>query len=423
MTPYISRLDDRAHGGKQSLRISGAPTVNPNAVDPKTVAAEWIQVVDHLQSSRERYAGKASKRDIEWAIQNARVVLQCMQSRGNQVPRDTSMAANVKWILDQSPEAKIVLWAHNGHVTTGNNWSMGSALRKMYDDRMVVFGFSFYEGSFQAMSQSGAGLKIFTVPPAPVGSLDAALAASGHPLFALDLRQAAGPAGEWLRAAHKTRSIGAVYPEDSPYAFMSDQIVTEGYDALLFVAKATAARKNPPLPGAPAPGGVEFKAVEPAAGDTSGLVEYRDPEFDVSVKMPSGWKVSEAFRWGNQETTGRLMGPGTSEAGRLYFQMRPNPNVESELVGSPESKAAQRVQSGLKDYKIRSGSIERRTIGGRQALTCIGEFTREGIKMVEYLTWVRSEKANAQFFAMVPESEFDALRKRLDPIIATLQIP
>jgi len=57
------------------------------------------------------------------------------------------------------------------------------------------------------------------------------------------------------------------------------------------------------------------------------------------------------------------MGPGTSEAGRLYFQMRPNPNVESELVGSPESKAAQRVQSGLKDYKIRSGSIERRTIG------------------------------------------------------------
>src|SRR6185369_3667398 len=141
---------------KQSLRISGAPTVNPNAVDPKTVAAEWTQVVDHLQSSRERYAGKASKRDIEWAIQNARVVLQCMQSRGNQVPRDTSMAANVKWILDQSPEAKIVLWAHNGHVTTGNNWSMGSALRKMYDDRMVVFGFSFYEGSFQAMSQSGA---------------------------------------------------------------------------------------------------------------------------------------------------------------------------------------------------------------------------------------------------------------------------
>ncbi len=31
---------------------------------------------------------------------------------------DASMTANVKWILDRSPDAKIILWAHNGHVTT-----------------------------------------------------------------------------------------------------------------------------------------------------------------------------------------------------------------------------------------------------------------------------------------------------------------
>src|SRR6266568_502333 len=87
-------------------------------------------------------------------IQNARVALQCMQMRTNEVSRDASMADNVKWILDHSPGAKIVLWAHNGHVSTGGYRGyepMGAALRKMFGSQMLVFGFAFNEGSFQAI--------------------------------------------------------------------------------------------------------------------------------------------------------------------------------------------------------------------------------------------------------------------------------
>jgi erythromycin esterase-like protein len=244
---YPSRLDDVAHSGKQSLRISHIATPpDPNAVDPKIAAAEWQKVVEHLEASREAYRKKElSTRDVEWAIQNARVVLQGMQMFGNQVTRDTSMAANVKWILDQSPEAKIVLWAHNGHVMTSGGGSMGAALRRIYGDKMVVFGFAFNQGGFQAVSDKH-GLKDFTVPPAPAGSLDATLAASGIPLFALDLRTApkTGPVADWLGAGHNTRSIGALYPEDSPYAYMARQVAPETFNVLLFVEKTTAARKN-----------------------------------------------------------------------------------------------------------------------------------------------------------------------------------
>jgi erythromycin esterase-like protein len=251
---YPAKLDDQvAHGGKQSLRISHmAATEDPKAVDPKIAATEWSRVLDHLQAAREQYVKhQTGEREIEWAIQNARVVLQCMQLRANQVPRDASMAANVSWILDHSPVAKIVLWAHNGHVMTAGNWSMGSALRRMHGDRMVVFGFSFNQGSFQAVSQQH-GLKEFTVPPAPAGSLDATLAASGIPLFALDLRAApkTGPVAEWLHASHATRSIGAVYPEDAPYAMLANQVAPEAFDVLLFVEKTTAARKNGVAPDA-----------------------------------------------------------------------------------------------------------------------------------------------------------------------------
>jgi erythromycin esterase-like protein len=424
---YPARLDDQvAHAGKQSLRISHvAAPADPKAVDPKIASAEWTKVVEHLEGSREQYGKRQDVHTVEWAIQNARVVLQCMQLRADQVPRDASMAANVKWILDHSPDAKIVLWAHNGHVQTADG-SMGGALRKMYGDQMVVFGFSFNQGSFQARSQGGGVLRDFTVPPAPAGSLDATLAASGIPLFALDLRTApkSGPVADWLQAPHSTRSIGAMYPEDSPYAWMTNEVAPERFDALLFVDTTTAARKN-----AGAMGQIfDFKVAAQPTGDTEGSVEYRDPQFAVSLKVPQGWKVGEAFRWGDHETTARLIGPENPDGGRLYFKMSPKTAGSEEeaytmLLRNPESKAAQRVAAGLEDYRIRPGSVERRTIGGHPALSCVADYTQGGVKIVEYLTWVSGENASAQFFAQVPASELDALRHRLDPIIKTLKLP
>ena len=218
----------------------------PRPSNRKRPRRKWIKVFEHLDSSRERYAGRSTPREIDWAIQNARIVLQCMQTRAHEVSRDSSMAANVKWMLDHSPRGKIVLWAHNGHVMTAGRNSMGSALRRIYGDQMVVFGFAFNQGSFRAVAQGGGGLKEFTVPPAPAGSMDATLATSGFPIFAVDLRDApkTGPVASWLNSEHGTRSIGAAYPRDSPYADIFDQVVAQAYDALLFVEKTTASRGN-----------------------------------------------------------------------------------------------------------------------------------------------------------------------------------
>ena len=82
---YSILLDhDVAHGGQQSLRIrkSNSPGVAADAVDPKTAAAAWKDVIAQLESGRESYRQKgAAAKDIDWAIQSARVVLQCMQMR------------------------------------------------------------------------------------------------------------------------------------------------------------------------------------------------------------------------------------------------------------------------------------------------------------------------------------------------------
>jgi hypothetical protein len=251
---YDVRLDAKVfHRGTQSLRMEFKESLllpSAPATDPKIAAANWKDVIARLEAGRASYRGtKVPEREIEWVIQNARVVLQCMQMRSDEISRDRSMAENVRWILDRLPDAKIVLWAHNGHVSTVRRSGyepMGAALRRMFGDQMVVFGFAFNRGSFQAIEQS-RGLRDFTVAPAPPGSLDATLAASGLPVLALDLRRipVTGPVARWWNEPHRTRSIGAVYCEAAAETYLQAIKAPECFDAILFVERTTAALKNP----------------------------------------------------------------------------------------------------------------------------------------------------------------------------------
>lgn len=245
------------HNARQSLRMTRlAPINDSKASDPKVVSSTWKEIVRHLEASREAYAKKgAAARDIEWAIQNARVVLQCMQLRANEVLRDRSMADNVKWILDNNPGEKIVVWAHNMHVSTNDSYRykpMGASLREMFGEKMVVFGFAFNQGGFQAVEMpisSESRVRTFNVDPAPEGSLDAMLASAGLRIAAIDLRALPkeGEVAKWFKEPRATRNIGSGYGEQFAAGFLGKQVTAKSYDALLFVEKTTAAR---PLPRA-----------------------------------------------------------------------------------------------------------------------------------------------------------------------------
>jgi hypothetical protein len=130
---------------------------------------------------------------------------------------------------------------------------MGSALRKMFGNQMVVFRFAFNQGSFQAMEMpfpSKTGLRTFNLDPAPEGSLDAMLASAGLQIAAIDLRALPkkGEVADWFSEPRATRSIGAGYGEQFAANFLAKQVSPKIYDALLFVEKTTAAR---PLEKAP----------------------------------------------------------------------------------------------------------------------------------------------------------------------------
>ncbi|HKN37365.1 MAG TPA: erythromycin esterase family protein [Terriglobales bacterium] len=161
--------------------------------------------------------------------------------------RDVSMAQNITWIVDNEPPGtKIMIWAHNGHVSTEGfpgAGSMGMYLRRIYGPRMVVCGLLFNQGSFQAVARSG--LREFTVGPALPGSLDSALAATGLPLFAVDLRDApsTGVVAEWLDSPHPARTIGALYNDSYPEMFYMS-VLPHSYDVIFFADRTTAPQKS-----------------------------------------------------------------------------------------------------------------------------------------------------------------------------------
>jgi erythromycin esterase-like protein len=244
-----------AHTGARSLRSQY--TVPP--VDADTVDRECKAVVDYLTAHRSALiAAGATDSDADWAIQNATIVRQFAHVTGIENAgdmdaasdfRDESMAENVRWIADHNPGAKIIVWAHNAHVSKSysNGRSMGGLLHSSLGPQIMNFGFAFDQGSFRAVDAANkSGVHPFTVAPAPEGTIDAALAATGIPIFALDLRTLPkdGPVAAWFAQPHQTRDIGAVFSDASVSKHWTSDSGPSAFDAILFVNTTTSARPN-----------------------------------------------------------------------------------------------------------------------------------------------------------------------------------
>jgi erythromycin esterase len=191
-------------------------------------------VVDHMTARREAYLQGYSREEVDWAIQNARIVVQKAEDLAGITGRDESMAKNVEWLVDQAPAgSKFVLWAHNGHVNRKPDW-MGHYLDQRFGDDMYVLGFAFREGSYNAVGPFGLGSN--AEPPPPQGSLETFLQAPGIPRFILDLRNLNEDAPMiWLRKPRPLRSIGAVAQRCS---FGINPTMDE-YDGLIWIETST----------------------------------------------------------------------------------------------------------------------------------------------------------------------------------------
>ena len=278
---------------------------------------------------------------------------------------DRIMAENVCALLEaEGPGAKAVLWAHNGHAwraTYDDEKSMGGYLDAMVGRAQRVICTSFDRGSFLARAYPGGELMDHTVPAAPPGSFDAVLAEAGLPLLALDLAGAPreSPAA-WLASEMPMRSIGGIYgfPSDNKLGVTYTNTIRprEHFDAVMFVANATATRRNDPhyyAPVAavlPVPSNLELSGDGVPAGWETGLhrsgahtvaaSQERSPRDGPTVRIareaPWGWGdgrltqtiSARAFRGRRLRFTAavRTEATGIGAGALLYLRFLPKPD-------------------------------------------------------------------------------------------------
>jgi erythromycin esterase-like protein len=243
---YTARVDDAtASHGSHSLRIESqsGTGVSAKAANAADVSRRLAEVVGHMEKARAGYLKQASAQTVDWATQNARIVQQYAQMVAGEVSRDESMARNVKWILDNNPGARLVVWAHNGHVGRigqGNFRAMGSYLSDWYGKDYVPVGFAVNRGEYTAIG--GGSLGRHPLSPGEPGSYEYVFARSEIPRFILDLRmaRAGDPASGWLRTPMQLRSIGAM-AMDSAHQF-APATLGDVFDLLVFLEQTTATR-------------------------------------------------------------------------------------------------------------------------------------------------------------------------------------
>jgi len=317
VAPHLAVVCERNIAPLASAYVADDLHLMPTIVREQA-SSQLATVLDAFTTQRADWISRTSETEWHLARQSAIVLDQFAQINAIENEslswakswrfRDRCMAANVRALLEaEGPDAKALLWAHNGHVQRSPSVffkvielaSMGSHLHAMFGNEMVVVGFAFNQGSFQAKDETGK-LRDHTVPPVPEGFMEAALAATGLPLLALDLANVPpdGPLATWLAGRPLQRSIGAVFQGDhSNYSEAANP--RDKYDILLFVDRTSAARANPEM-SQPEPG-------SESQGEPTNL------ELAGDGAHPNGWRV---LTFSRHPFAVAFAEDGTPEAGR-----------------------------------------------------------------------------------------------------------
>ncbi len=227
-----------AHSGRQSLRLAhiGA-AADTTASTPEDAVRDADAILVRMTAEALRWRTLRPAHEVDWAVQNARVVSQSLKLKTQSVRgshRDKCMAENVLWLLAHDPEARIVLWAHNGHISRQEGW-MGAFLAEALGDAYLPIGFTAGGGRYTAVGKDG--LAAHDLLPPPADSVEEAFSAVGEPLLMLDLREAVAddPGSGWLHGEPFMMSIGAMASTLQYHR----QPVREAYDLLMWVADTT----------------------------------------------------------------------------------------------------------------------------------------------------------------------------------------
>lgn len=168
--------------------------------------------------------------------------------------RDRFMAENVAWQVDHlDPATKVILWAHNGHISKKFTWTnLGQLLAERYGSQYYALGFALGGGVFQSRlynrenGEFGA-LQNFKIPPFAENSWERELAQLYGQDYFMDVRSIRADAGlrVWADQCKPFVMLDEAWdPVHGLHHYEFPMVLSECYDGIVFTHRTTAAVPN-----------------------------------------------------------------------------------------------------------------------------------------------------------------------------------
>ena len=174
----------------------------------------------------------------------ARTVQQAVLAATGQGTRDDFMAENLLAVLKADPQGKVILWAHNSHVSKAPDalaqTGMGTRLAEALGRDYRTIGQTFTGGSIRAtlVGQEEKGMQSVAVAPSHPDSPEALATAPAALVMADALKVPA--VREYFATPRPIRGIGqSSTPGAMGYTF---EVLPKSYDVLIFTGKSTPAQ-------------------------------------------------------------------------------------------------------------------------------------------------------------------------------------
>jgi erythromycin esterase len=181
--------------------------------------------------------------EFNWVFQNSKILEQKTQSLIDTTARDKVMAENIKWILDNNPNAKIVVWSHNDHIKKYDSQyiPMGKHLSNMVGDDYKSIALSTSKGTYTAISRNKINETILRhdliIPPMPKEKFVEYLDTFNEPILLVNVKEA----NQYKTQAFSIKpilflDIGA---SELINPFVS-QNVFKAFDGIIYISSTTA---------------------------------------------------------------------------------------------------------------------------------------------------------------------------------------
>jgi len=246
----LALLEENDVGMSEGVALEHVDSVRRAAERVDVCFREFRDVLLEVTSDREWRRLQRYRRSVDQAVSIATARAKGQSNRVVAL-RDTYMAENILRRVSREGHGTSVLWAHNGHVKTGqlkgSTWqqpdpSMGQHLQQWLGDEYFALGMELVTGAYRAfpgeMTGSGRELEVFRTNELPSDAVAHLIDDFDGEVGMVDFdRVSPGLFGQLLEE-RRIHNIGSVCPLDPESRLMSVRPASV-FDGMVFVDDAS----------------------------------------------------------------------------------------------------------------------------------------------------------------------------------------